>query len=47
MRFARVQRSVPLVDFLSKGMGLPIEDETGAGNQEVVRHLIQVRADGE
>lgn len=43
MCFACAWRSFLLVDFLSKGMSLAIEDEAGAGSQENINHLIPVQ----
>ena len=47
MCFTYAQRSFLLVDFLRTGMVLATEDETGAGSQEVIDHVIQVHAHGE
>lgn len=44
--FAGAQRSF-IPNFLSKGMGLAIENETRAGRQEVIRRFTQAHADGE
>lgn len=44
MCFTYAQRSFLIVDFLRTGMVLATEDETGAGSQEVINHVIQVHA---